>query len=412
MWRLADEELAGQLGACEAELRAAFARMVSLVAEGESRGLASELGYRDMAMLLSETLRISPREAKGRVAAATATAPARSVTGAEVPAAMPATGQALAAGELNAEHVRELHSVMKEVSGRVEREQYADAERDLVALARQAGPAVVRKAGRHLLGYLDQDGTLGDDGERAQEQPSRSFRYHYTRSGRMRFDGHVDPETAAQLEGLFGALARPDSGAAGEQGYRPTDQRQGDAFAEIVDLATRTDEQVSQGGETAAVTVTMSLQDLQAHARAAVLHLPGVHTASGLRRVCCDARITPAVLGTRGEVLDLGRSARLASKAQRQALVVRDSGCAFPGCDRGPKWTTAHHIVHWAHGGATDQDNLLLLCTRHHRRIHHSAWQVRMRDGLPEFIPPSWLDAAQHPIRNNAHDPPVHVRAA
>ena len=76
------------------------------------------------------------------------------------------------------------------------------------------------------------------------------------------------------------------------------------------------------------------------------------------------------VTNGRSEILDLGRKTRVVTTAQRRALVLRDGGCAFPGCDRPPEWCDAHHIIHWLDRGPTDLDNLVLLCRRHHRLIH------------------------------------------
>jgi hypothetical protein len=69
-------------------------------------------------------------------------------------------------------------------------------------------------------------------------------------------------------------------------------------------------------------------------------------TPQTVRRMACCAGIIPAVLGTTGQVLDLGRERRLFTGAARRALILRDRGCAFPGCDRPPKWTEGHHILH------------------------------------------------------------------
>ena len=103
---------------------------------------------------------------------------------------------------------------------------------------------------------------------------------------------------------------------------------------------------------------------------------------------------------------------RLASPAQRRALILRDHGCAHPGCNRPPKWCTPHHIIAWSEGSSTDLSNMVLLCAKHHRRIHHSAWNVRIHNGSAEFTPPQWIDPRQRPIRNTAHDPPGHQSAA
>jgi hypothetical protein len=83
-------------------------------------------------------------------------------------------------------------------------------------------------------------------------------------------------------------------------------------------------------------------------------------------------------------VLWLGDSVRTASKKQRIALDVRDKHCAFPECQVDPSRCQAHHVIHWQHGGATDLDNLVLLCHQHHQGLHEGAWTVRptpARDG-------------------------------
>ncbi len=112
-----------------------------------------------------------------------------------------------------------------------------------------------------------------------------------------------------------------------------------------------------------------------------------------LRRLACDAEIIPAVLGSHGEVLDVGRLHRPVTPALWTALVLRDRHCTFPTCRRPPLMCHAHHIVHWAVGGKTDLDNLALLCGHHHRVIHHTPWQMRLNptDRRPEFKPPPTL---------------------
>ncbi|WP_182345813.1 HNH endonuclease signature motif containing protein [Tomitella gaofuii] len=113
-------------------------------------------------------------------------------------------------------------------------------------------------------------------------------------------------------------------------------------------------------------------------------------TVGAARRLACDAAITPIGVDGRGMPLNVGRTRRLASRAQRRALAARDHGCAFPRCDRPPAWCVAHHVWHWADGGPTDLDNLVSLCTEHHRAVHHHGWTVVIdgKDGLPRFLPP------------------------
>ena len=85
--------------------------------------------------------------------------------------------------------------------------------------------------------------------------------------------------------------------------------------------------------------------------------------------------------------------------------MLRDGGCAFPGCDRPPRWCDGHHIRHWTDGGHTALTNAVLLCGHHHRLIHsNTGWTVHMtRDGRPAFSPPAWLDPTRMPRRNPYH---------
>ncbi len=94
------------------------------------------------------------------------------------------------------------------------------------------------------------------------------------------------------------------------------------------------------------------------------------------RRLACEARIIPAVLGTQGQVLDLGHAAREFTAAQTYALHLRDSGCTTKGCDWPPGLCHAHHDTPWAHGGRTDLTNGRLLCPHHHARIHDQTYKT------------------------------------
>ena len=93
-------------------------------------------------------------------------------------------------------------------------------------------------------------------------------------------------------------------------------------------------------------------------------------TATQVRMLACDAQIIPAVLGTKGEILELGRARRLATPCLVTYLWERDRGCTYPGCRMPPAWCDAHHLRHWLTGGPTDHDNLALLCRAHHTVVH------------------------------------------
>jgi hypothetical protein len=99
--------------------------------------------------------------------------------------------------------------------------------------------------------------------------------------------------------------------------------------------------------------------------------------------------LPPALGGPPTQPLEVGRATRTVSRAQRTALVVRDGGCGFPGCDRPQSWCEAHHLRHWLYGGPTDLANLTLLCRAHHRAVHEGGWQLhRAPDGRLTATPP------------------------
>ena len=106
------------------------------------------------------------------------------------------------------------------------------------------------------------------------------------------------------------------------------------------------------------------------------------------RRLGCDGALIGVVEGEKGEPLAVGRRTRAVPPAIRRALRVRDGGCRFPGCDRS-RFVHAHHVQHWADGGETKLDNLVTLCSQHHRLVHEGGYGVRMTDGEIQFTRPN-----------------------
>lgn len=110
-------------------------------------------------------------------------------------------------------------------------------------------------------------------------------------------------------------------------------------------------------------------------------------SAETSRRISCDASVVGIAREADGSVLDVGRKTRSVPPSIRRALEARDRGCRFPGC--GLRFTDAHHVRHWADGGETKLDNLVLLCAHHHRLVHEKGWKVRWwPQGRPAFIDP------------------------
>ncbi|MDX6230780.1 MAG: hypothetical protein QOI76_4170, partial [Frankiales bacterium] len=117
---------------------------------------------------------------------------------------------------------------------------------------------------------------------------------------------------------------------------------------------------------------------------ASARQLLGSHTeltVEALTRIGCDAEINLMLLDASGEIMHCGHSTRFPLVGQRRALVVRDQGCVFPGCDRPPSACQAHHLRFWSHHGPTDVENLALVCAFHHWLIHDRHWAL-------ERIPP------------------------
>ncbi|WP_345893837.1 DUF222 domain-containing protein [Nocardioides sp. TF02-7] len=136
------------------------------------------------------------------------------------------------------------------------------------------------------------------------------------------------------------------------------------------------------GGDATTVLVTVTLEDLRSELGVAGLVEPDLEhgpnlTAAEVRRLACNAAIIPAVLGTDSEVLDLGRTRRLFTPAQRKLIRVRDKRCRAKGCRVKPQWCEIHHLHPWRGGGSTDPDNGICLCAYHHRLIENPAYEHR-----------------------------------
>ena len=125
-------------------------------------------------------------------------------------------------------------------------------------------------------------------------------------------------------------------------------------------------------------------------------------SAETLRRVACDCGLV--VVGRDGEALNIGRRARSIPPAIRRALMLRDRGCAFPGCTH-TAFLHGHHIEHWLHGGETSLDNLVMLCTFHHHLVHEGGWTVSAGvEGAFAFHSPAGRLVAPEPPRELVAD--------
>jgi hypothetical protein len=213
----------------------------------------------------------------------------------------------------------------------------------------------------------------------------------------------LDPETAAPVKAAIEALVsdalrrRSDPATAGVvEDPRSIPQLQADALADLARHALGCEQTLTPLAKTT-VVVRMDLETLidgLGHARIDGLDQP--ISAGSARRMAVDAELIPAVFGGQSLPLDLGRAARLFTRAQRIALGERDGGCA--SCGQNIGYVEAHHIDWWERDtGPTDLANGVMLCSFCHHQVHRDGWGIRPGSTEVWFIPPPHIDPSQTP---------------
>ncbi|MET8267116.1 DUF222 domain-containing protein [Micromonospora arida] len=393
-WALPEHDLIAALDAAHRLQQRLAAVTLALVREIDGRGTARAQGASCTAVWLRERLQLTVPAARRLVDLATA-----------LDNGNPGIRQALADGAISLDQARVITDTVDTVQAAAGPEAADKAVSLLTGWAAQFDPTHLRKLGTRILDHVAPD--IADAAARAalEADARRASRdRHLTLSeqtdGRLRLTGTLDTETA----GLLRAAIDPMTAPTGPDDERSPGQRRHDALADVCRLSLRTGELPDSGGDATQIVVTTGYDVLTRQLGTGALDIGQQLTAETVRRLACDASMLPAVLDGAGQVLDVGRQRRLITGPLRRALVLRDRGCAFPGCDRPPRWCHAHHIHHWADGGTTNLNNAVLLCGHHHRHLHHSDWTVRLgSDGRPEFVPPAWLDPEQLPRRNHYH---------
>ena len=213
--------------------------------------------------------------------------------------------------------------------------------------------------------------------EQAEQVGQRTFRMSRTEDGSYIVGGCLDSVGGAALRNALEPLARKS----GRHDDRNLERRMGDALVELATIPTQTQ-----------INVTSSLETLLglSGAPAAEMDFSLPISSTTVERLACDSTVARVLLSSDSQVIDVGRSKRVVGGPARKALEARDRHCRWPGCERPAKWSAAHHVVHWIHGGATDLDNLVLLCHRHHWLVHEGRWQLVRGDGGQMLaIPPT-----------------------
>ena len=301
---------------------------------------------------------------------------------------LPRSVEAVSQGEIGLAHVTVMARTAEALKDRFD-------ERPLIEYAREHTPGKFHFHCQHARHAADADGYAENEADQVQ---SRHLSLSSWIDGTMVLSGVLDAFGGAALRAAIEPLAH----RSGEHDRRERGQRLADALVELA----------SGGPERASIQVTSSLETLLglAGAPAADVEFSLPISSRIVERLACDGNITRVLLDSESAVIDVGRAKRVVSGPARRALNARDGSCRWPGCDRPPSLSAAHHVVHWIHGGPTDLDNLVLLCHRHHWMVHEGKWQlVRSDDGRMLAIPPAvrFGSAASGP-----HPPPADARAA
>jgi hypothetical protein len=291
--------------------------------------------------------------------------------------------QALALGRVSPEQADVIvRSIEALPSGELVRRR---GEAELLRHAAALDASELARAGRHLARVVDPDGAdhrLEQELER-EERAAHADRYLSIvadRMGGVRVRGRGTAEDGALLRAALLPLTSPEpvlDETTADRVYDPRDHgaRCWDALIAAARHCLGTDLVPDSHGTRPRLAVTLDHEALKTGlaGRDVPTSEDGFElSVAAVRRLACDADLIPAVLGTRGEVLDVGRLRRLVTPVIWTAVVLRDRHCAFPGCSRPPVMCHAHHIVHWVDGGTTKLDNLVLLCGHHHRVLHDS----------------------------------------
>ncbi|MEY3290859.1 MAG: hypothetical protein RLY19_950 [Actinomycetota bacterium] len=218
-----------------------------------------------------------------------------------------------------------------------------------------------------------------------EQQRRRTYLRHWVDrdSGMVCIRGEFDPESGLTIVGrLQSSVDRIINAGNSTSDPRTLDRlRALGLVALVTNVATDNVTALQPSYARAEVSVVVDLRTLQSgrHSRTFLhtgtdVHLP-IET---VRRIACEAKVIPVVLGTNGVVLDVGRSSRLATAHQRRALESMHSTCAIPDCTIPVGQCQPHHIAYWNSGGPTDIANLVPLCASHHRCAHEGGWKLTL----------------------------------
>lgn len=213
----------------------------------------------------------------------------------------------------------------------------------------------------------DRDADLAD-----KQRARRRLTVTEAPDGMFHVDGLLDPESGAivrtTLDGIMNASAFDGTN-------RTRDQRRADALTQLCQAASKG--QIKGGRSNTKLIAMAPFETItERAAKRGVTHVGPTLDPETVRRLACDAGIHRLITGPGSSILDFGYENRLVSENLFLALVARDRHCRWPGCTLRATWCDAHHIVHRTDHGPTNDENLVLLCHRHHQLSHQPGWTM------------------------------------
>lgn len=401
-------------------VRKAQARLTSrvavMVADAERRGVSERAVGSSMTSWLSGKGNVSSREAAGVVFAG------RDLN------AHPELREAAMRGDVSPVQARGITKALDGLPRTLSDAQKEEATSLLVSQASSANGDQLARMGQVVLDAIAPESSA-DAAEREAKRLDRQRRQAFSRRS-LRFtrdDGSVFFQgSLPMLEGeAFVRIIeayRASQKQTGDDRLDPEapllhpEQRNADALVRLVSEHQSRRRGPSVAGDRPRVVVVMREEALRERAEQAGLLGSGEQIAPGdLRRLCCDADLMPAVLGSQSEVLDVGRTERLVTPAIRRALTLRDGGCTFPGCDKPDEQCEAHHIQPWWAGGSTSLENLVLLCAHHHACVEPGRFfpeghgSARLEGLVPTTSPPAVSKGGPPPLTDPLDQSPPSI---
>ena len=334
-----------------------------LVNEAKARALPGQYGCRTTVQFLRGLLRIDSYEAKARAAGAEAAGPRTALIGEPLSPIYAQVAAAQQAGEISPRHAA---LVVKTIEGlpEVVQAEHPELESELVEHARRFDPAQCAKLAHRITAYLHPDGILED---LAHRERGRGFELRRRPDGSGHFAGEATAELAERLQVLFDALAAPKKETDGVKDPRTATQQRHDAVLNLLIPFLP-----SAGGVAATIVLTMT----QVSGAGTVRQQRNRRTRLGGD----DNREGP---GRRASITHYSDTQRCFTEQQRLALIARDGGCSFPGCDTPPGLYQAHHLIPWQDSRRTSVDNGTLVCGYHHREHERNRALERQATAQP-----------------------------